>query len=152
MWLLTSWNAFPAWRSCTSRLPFFCYSVSNFFLPFYYCRFVVLRLGLIIHFQTSAAWKNTQRRCSPGRIECLDHHLKKLRITYYSGKRPHFEFANFLVLNAGLLESLVLDVDPHKSDRWIENQQRQLQPEKRASIGAQIDFTFGDCTSYLHDG
>ena len=131
---------------------FFCYSFSIFFLPFYYCSFVVLRLGLIIHFQTDTDGKNTHRHYSLGRIECLDHHLKKLRITYYSGKRPHFEFARFFVLNAGLLESLVLDVDPHKSDRWIENQQRQLQPEKRASIGSQIDFTFGDCTSYLHDG
>ena len=133
---------------------FFCYSFSIFFLPFYYCSFVVLRLGFIIYFQTPTAGKNTQRHCSRGRIECLDHHLKKLQISYYSGKRPHVEFAKFFVLNAGVLESLVLDVYPnkHKSDRWIENQRRLLQPEKRASIGAQIDFTFGVCSSYLRDG
>jgi len=107
-----------------------------------------------LYIKTSAAWKNTQRRCSPGRIECLDHHLKKLQISYYSGKRPHVQFAKFFVLNAGVRESLVLDVYPnkHKSDRWIENQRRLLQPEKRASIGAQIDFTFGVCSSYLRDG
>ena len=145
-------KCFPCMEKLYIKVTFFCYSVSNCFLPFYYCSFVVLRLGLIIHFQTDTDGKNTQRHYSLGRIECLDDHLKKLWITYYSGKRPHFEFARFFVLNAGLLESLVLDVNPHKSDRWIENQQRQLQPEKRASIGAQIDFTFGDCTSYLHVG
>ena len=136
------------------KVTFFCYSVSNCFLPFYYCSFVVLRLGFIIHFQTPTAGKNTQRHCSRGRIECLDHHLKKLQISYYSGKRSHVEFAKFFVLNAGVLESLVLDVYPNKhlSGWWIEIQRRQLRPEKRASIGAQIDFTFGDCTSYLHDG
>ena len=134
---------------------FFCYSVSIFSLPFYYFSFVVLRLGIIIHFQTPTAGENTQRHCSPGRIECLDHHLKKLQISYYSGKRPHAEFAKFfLLLNAGVLESLVLDVYPNKhlSGWWIEIQRRQLRPEKRASIGAQIDFTFGVCSSYLRDG
>jgi len=133
---------------------FFCYSVSIFSLPFYYFSFVVLRLGIIIHFQTPTAGENTQRHCSPGRIECLDHHLKKLQISYYSGKRPHAEFAKFfLLLNAGVLESLVLDASRNnKFGWWIENQRRQLCPEKRASVGAQIDFTFGDCSSYLRDG
>ena len=133
---------------------FFVIHSPFFFLPFYYCSFVVLRLGFIIYFQTPTAGKNTQRHCSRGRIECLDHHLKKLQISYYSGKRPHVEFAKFFVLNAGVLESLVLDVYPNKhlSGWWIEIQRRQLRPEKRASIGAQIDFTFGVCSSYLRDG
>ena len=146
-------KCFPCMEKLYIKVTFFCYSVSNCFLPFYYCSFVVLRLGLIIHFQTSAAWKNTQRRRSPGRIECLDHHLKKLQISYYSGKRPHVQFAKFFVLNAGVLESLVLDASRNnKFGWWIENQRRQLCPEKKASVGAQIDFTFGDCSSYLRDG
>ncbi|CAN6281758.1 unnamed protein product [Urochloa humidicola] len=37
------------------------------------------------------------------------------------------------------------------SDQWIEDQRRQLQLENRASIHAQIDFTFEKCFSYLDD-
>ncbi|XP_039846942.1 uncharacterized protein LOC120706378 [Panicum virgatum] len=125
-----------------------------------------LRLDVVINFmkcfpcveklyiKTPTAGENTQRHCSPGRIECFDHHLKKLQISYYSGKRPHAEFAKFfLLLNAGVLESLVLDASRNnKFGWWIENQRRQLCPEKKASVGAQIDFTFGDCSSYLRDG
>nr|CAB3476739.1 unnamed protein product [Digitaria exilis] len=50
------------------------------------------------------------------------------------------------------LESLVLDVPFEMESGWrIETQRRQLQIEKRASIGAQIDFNFGDRFSYLSD-
>ncbi|CAL4950688.1 unnamed protein product [Urochloa decumbens] len=99
------------------------------------------------------AMENRQRYYFRGRFECLDHHLKKLWIGYYSGERPHVAFAKFFVLNASVLESLVLNVHPYKkvSDQWIENQRRQLQLENRASIRAQIDFTFEKCFSYVND-
>ncbi|CAL4957425.1 unnamed protein product [Urochloa decumbens] len=99
------------------------------------------------------AMENRQHYYSQDRFECLDHHLKKLWIGYYSGERPHVGFAKFFVLNASVLESLVLNVHPYRkaSDQWIENQRRQLQLENRASICAQIDFTFEKCFSYLND-
>ncbi|CAN6281757.1 unnamed protein product [Urochloa humidicola] len=103
--------------------------------------------------QPHTALENRQRYYSQDRFECLDHHLKKVWIGYYSGERPHVEFAKFFILNASVLESLVLNVHPYKkvSDQWIEDQRRQLQLENRASIHAQIDFTFEKCFSYLDD-
>lgn len=97
--------------------------------------------------------KNIKRRYSRDSIECLDHHLKKLHISYYSGKRSDVESVKFFVLNASVLESLVLVVDHNikESDWCIEDRGRQLQLEKRASIGAQIEFTFGERSSYLSD-
>ncbi|CAL4957423.1 unnamed protein product [Urochloa decumbens] len=124
-----------------------------------------LRLDVIINFmrcfpcmeelyiKAHMVRKNKQRRYSHDCSECLDHHLKKLEISYYSGKKSHVEFVKFFVLNASVLESLVLHVDRDKvgSDWCIENQRRQLQLQKRASIGAQIDFAFGECFTYLSD-
>lgn len=76
-------------------------------------------------------------------LECLDLHLKKLRLSCYHGTRTHLEFAKFLLSNARVLESMVLDVqdDKYGDYWWIKNQQRQLQLKKRASIGVQVDFT-----------
>ncbi|CAO2185102.1 unnamed protein product, partial [Urochloa humidicola] len=106
-----------------------------------------------LYIKTHIARKNTQRYYSQDRFECLDHHLKKLWIGYYSGERPHVAFAKFFVLNASVLESLVLNVHPCKglSGRWIANQRRQLQLEKKASTGAQIDFTSDEGFTYLCD-
>ncbi|CAL4957430.1 unnamed protein product [Urochloa decumbens] len=86
-------------------------------------------------------------------LECLDLHLKKLRISYYHGTRSHVEFAKFFVLNARVLESMVLDVEHTKKgyDWWFENQRRQLKLGKRASIGAQVVFTSDDYFDYLKD-
>ncbi|CAL4977081.1 unnamed protein product [Urochloa decumbens] len=86
-------------------------------------------------------------------LECLDLHLKKLRISYYHGTRSHVEFAKFFVLNARVLESMVLDVEHTKKgdDWWFENQRRQLKLGKRASIGAQVVFTSDNCFDYLKD-
>ncbi|TVU17843.1 hypothetical protein EJB05_33903 [Eragrostis curvula] len=87
------------------------------------------------------------------RIECLDLHLKKLRIRNYQGTKSHVDFAKFFVLNARVLESMVLHVDPYnyKSDYWIEMQQSQLQLENRASIGAQFEFTSDDWFHYMDE-
>ncbi|TVU17844.1 hypothetical protein EJB05_33904 [Eragrostis curvula] len=86
-------------------------------------------------------------------IECLDRHLKKLRISYYHGTKSHVDFAKFFVLNARVLELMVLDVEPYnyKTDYWIEMQQSQLQLENRASNGAQFEFTSDDWFHYLDE-
>jgi len=90
---------------------------------------------------------------SKDHVECLDLHLKKLRISYYHGTWAHVEFSKFFLSNARVLESMVLDVQHDKMgyDWWTENQQRQLQLERRASICAQVDFTSDDCFDYLNE-
>ncbi|KAJ1283130.1 hypothetical protein BS78_03G105300 [Paspalum vaginatum] len=109
----------------------------------------VLSLRLDMLSLDTFACENTRRRNSQDCFECLDLHLKKLRISYYSGNRSHVDFAKFFALNASVLESLVLDVDRDKkeSDCWIKNQRKLLQLKKRASAAAQIDFTSND---YFH--
>ncbi|TVU00700.1 hypothetical protein EJB05_53858, partial [Eragrostis curvula] len=114
-----------------------------------------LRLDVVINFMKcfpcleklyiKTFLKSTEAMPPPNcqeRIECLDLHLKKLWISYYHhGNRSHVDFAKFFVLNARVLESMVLDVEPKKrSDYWVKRQRRQLQLENRASIGAQLEF------------
>ncbi|CAO2198461.1 unnamed protein product [Urochloa humidicola] len=106
-----------------------------------------------LYIKTHIATENMELQNSPYRNECLDVHLKKLWIRHYSGKGSHLAFAKFFVLNASVLESLVLIVDPEmeESDLWIENQRRQLQLEKRASIGCEIKFSSDARSSYHSD-
>ncbi|CAL4964415.1 unnamed protein product [Urochloa decumbens] len=106
-----------------------------------------------LYIKTHIATENMRLHNSLGRNECLDFHLKKLRIKHYLGKGSHLAFAKFFVLNASVLESLVLVVGPEmeESDWWIENQRRQLQLEKRASIACEIKFSSDDHSSYHRD-
>ncbi|CAL4964426.1 unnamed protein product [Urochloa decumbens] len=106
-----------------------------------------------LYIKTRISTENVELHNSLDRNECLDFHLKKLRIRHYSGKGSHLAFAKFFVLNASVLESLVLIVDPKMggSDSWIENQRRQLQLEKRASIGCEIKFSSDNDSSYHSD-
>ncbi|CAL4977074.1 unnamed protein product [Urochloa decumbens] len=103
--------------------------------------------------KTRISTENVELHNSLDRNECLDFHLKKLRIRHYSGKRSHLAFARFFVLNASVLESLVLIIDPEmeESDSWIEKQRRKLQLEKRASIGCEIKFSSVGDSSYHSD-
>jgi hypothetical protein len=68
--------------------------------------------------------ENTRLHNSKDHVECLDLHLKKLRISYYHGTSSHVEFAKFFLSNARALESLVLDVqhDKRGDGWWIEDQ------------------------------
>ncbi|CAL4977072.1 unnamed protein product [Urochloa decumbens] len=106
-----------------------------------------------LYIKTRISTENVELHNSLDRNECLDFHLKKLRIRHYSGKRSHLAFARFFVLNASVLESLVLIIDPEmeESDSWIEKQRRKLQLEKRASIGCEIKFSSVGDSSYHSD-
>lgn len=75
-------------------------------------------------------------------IGTLDIRLKKIVVTTYGGNKAHVNLAKFFVLNAGLLESMVLEVDVRNSHdkAWIERQHTLLQTENRASKGAHFDF------------
>ncbi|CAL4957428.1 unnamed protein product [Urochloa decumbens] len=81
------------------------------------------------------------------RSECLEHHLKKLWINYSACKWSDIQFVKFIVLNACVLESLVLNVEKHKkeSSRYVKKERKRLQLSRRASRGAQIEFTSDDC-------
>ncbi|CAL4950695.1 unnamed protein product [Urochloa decumbens] len=81
------------------------------------------------------------------RNECLEHHLKKLWINYSACKWSDIQFVKFIVLNACVLESLVLNVEKHKkeSSRYVKKERKRLQLSRRASRGAQIEFTSDDC-------
>ncbi|CAO1939925.1 unnamed protein product [Urochloa humidicola] len=67
----------------------------------------------------------------------LDIRLKKIVVTTYRGNEAHVNFAKFFVLNAGVLESMVLEVDvaDYYNKGWIERQQTRLEIENRASKG-----------------
>ncbi|CAL5077828.1 unnamed protein product [Urochloa decumbens] len=75
-------------------------------------------------------------------ISALDIRLKKIVVTTYRGNKAHVNFAKFFVLNAGVLESMVLEVDVanYYSKTWIERQHTLLQIDNSASKGARFDF------------
>ena len=75
-------------------------------------------------------------------IGTLDIRLKKIVLSTYLGNNAHVKFAEFFVLNARVLESMVLQVDVsnYHNKAWIERQQTLLQIEERASRGARFDF------------
>jgi hypothetical protein len=95
----------------------------------------------------------TRLHTSKDYLECLDLHLKKLRISFYHGTRSHVKFVKFFLSNARVLESLVLDVqdDKKEDDWWIGNQKRQLHIRKRANIGPRVDFTSDEYFDCLDD-
>ncbi|CAO2193100.1 unnamed protein product [Urochloa humidicola] len=86
-------------------------------------------------------------RYSKDHYECLEHHLKKLWINYSACIWSHIQFVKFIVLNARALESLVLNVEKHKkeSSRYVKKERKRLQISRRASRGAQLEFTSDDC-------
>ncbi|KAF8731374.1 hypothetical protein HU200_016432 [Digitaria exilis] len=87
---------------------------------------------------------NAWRRKYQKLISTLDIRLKKIVVTTYRGNKAHVNFANFFVLNARVLQSMVLEADvSHNNDKaWIEKQHRLLQIENRASKAARFDFVF----------
>lgn len=59
-------------------------------------------------------------------------------------------FATFFILNAKLLETMRFEGGPYMEDEdFIARQHEVLQVEKRASIGANIDFRTAKCDHYL---
>ncbi|WVZ95055.1 LOW QUALITY PROTEIN: hypothetical protein U9M48_040861 [Paspalum notatum var. saurae] len=75
-------------------------------------------------------------------LECLDAHLKTLRLTHYHGSKSEVSLVTFFLQNARVLESMKLVVDCHDKhdDRWFERQYKKLQPNTRTSKGAKFNF------------
>jgi hypothetical protein len=68
----------------------------------------------------------------------------------YRGIKSQVSFATFFLLNAKLLETMRFEGGPYMEDEdFIARQHELLQVEKRASIGAKIDFATDKCDHYL---
>ncbi|TVU22739.1 hypothetical protein EJB05_32456, partial [Eragrostis curvula] len=82
-------------------------------------------------------------------ISTLDIHLKKIVLLNYRGNRSHVNFAKFFVLNAKVLQLMILELqDRNTSSEWIERQHRLIKTNNRASIGARFDFVYHDRLTY----
>ncbi|CAL5077776.1 unnamed protein product [Urochloa decumbens] len=80
-----------------------------------------------------------------------DIRLKKVVLLNYQGNKDHVNFAKFFVLNAKVLESMVLELEKGitLSTEWIERQHKRLHTKNRASRGAEFDFVDHDSLSGL---
>ncbi|KAJ1288903.1 hypothetical protein BS78_02G123900 [Paspalum vaginatum] len=77
-------------------------------------------------------------------IECFETHLQQVVVNNYWGLRPDVDFAKFIILNAKVLNKMVFGTVHNNNGRWMTNQLRRLQLDKRAAKDAQFKFTV-DC-------
>ncbi|KAM0850652.1 hypothetical protein ACQ4PT_052939 [Festuca glaucescens] len=83
-------------------------------------------------------------------LECLELHLKKVVLINYQGTARDIHFARFFLSNAKVLEHMEYATRREKKCdfKWIADQHRNLQLDKRASQGAQFCF---NGNSYFSD-
>ncbi|XP_047084906.1 F-box/FBD/LRR-repeat protein At1g13570-like [Lolium rigidum] len=72
--------------------------------------------------------------------ECLDHHLKKVVLIGYKGRKRELQLAMFLISSARVLEVMKFLCENDCNTTWLTSQRRRLRLENRASLGAQISF------------
>ncbi|CAN6180937.1 unnamed protein product [Urochloa humidicola] len=77
-------------------------------------------------------------------VRTHDIRLKKVVLLNYQGNKAQVNFAKFFVLNAKVLESIVLELEKGitLSTEWIERQHELLHTKDRASSGAHFDFVY----------
>lgn len=73
-------------------------------------------------------------------IECLDHTLKTIELQSYDGLKTHVEFAKFFVKRAKVLKVMKFCCSRACTTRWIQNQHRRLNIERRASRHSKFAF------------
>ncbi|KAJ1288906.1 hypothetical protein BS78_02G124100 [Paspalum vaginatum] len=73
-------------------------------------------------------------------VECLNHHLKRVVLKGYSGRKHERQLANFIAHHARVLQVMKFLCDNECNLSWVANQKRLLQADKRASLGAQFVF------------
>ncbi|CAL4992137.1 unnamed protein product [Urochloa decumbens] len=85
-------------------------------------------------------------------VSALDIRVKKLAMLNYQGNTSHINFAKFFVLNARVLESMVIELETGMmpSTEWIEKQHERLHTKNRDSSGARFDFVPRDSRSWMH--
>jgi len=78
-------------------------------------------------------------------IGALDIRLRKIVLANYRGYKSQVMLAKFFISNARVLELMRFElVFASVSYKWIERQHSLIEVEKRASMGAQLDFVSGN--------
>uniref|UniRef100_A0ACD5UIE0 Uncharacterized protein n=1 Tax=Avena sativa TaxID=4498 RepID=A0ACD5UIE0_AVESA len=107
-----------------------------------------------------AGAKKRARHHFPLDLECLELHLKKVVLINYQGTVRDIDFARFFLLNAKVLEHMEYATTRRQKkcdSKWIADQHRNLQLDKRASQDARFCFKddsyFGDDIhiGHIHD-
>jgi hypothetical protein len=86
-------------------------------------------------------------------VGTLDIRMKKVVLLNYQGDTPHVNFAEFFVLNARILESMVLELEygiKLISTEWVEKQHEHLDTNNRASNDVRVNFVPHDSGSWMH--
>ncbi|XP_072147821.1 F-box/FBD/LRR-repeat protein At5g44980 [Setaria viridis] len=98
-----------------------------------------------------AGYQNGCSREYQNFVRTHDIRLKKVVLLSYRGNKSHAKFAKFFVLNAKVLESMVLELQKgiKLSTEWIEKQHERLHTKNRASRGVQFDFVYREGQSGL---
>jgi len=73
-------------------------------------------------------------------IKCLDHSLETILLQSYDGLKTHVEFTKFFVKRAKVLRVMKFCCRRLCTTRWIQNQHRRLNLERRASRRARFAF------------
>ena len=82
--------------------------------------------------------KYWEQDCS---FDCLEHHLKSVKINGFLGNHHDIGFVRFLVQNAKVLKVMSLLCDFSLERKWEEITLRKLQVENKASLNAQVIIT-----------
>jgi hypothetical protein len=72
--------------------------------------------------------------------ESLEHHLKKVVLVGYKGRKFELQLAIFLISSARVLEVIKFLCENDCKPAWLTSQRRCLRFENRASLGAQVLF------------
>ena len=84
----------------------------------------------------------------PDLIRYLDAHLKTVLLKSHNGIDCGIDFVNFLALNARVLESMTVVVDP-KNAEYLAKKREKLQLDNRTSSRAQFHFTTEDNKKWI---
>lgn len=105
-----------------------------------------------LYIQSVPGGKNLWRRKHRDLIKCFDIRLKTIGLGFYRGIKSEVDFVTFFVLNAKVLELMIVHVSPDDYYRGFSAvQSRKLKFENRASRGAQIHFTTDRCLRGVSD-
>jgi hypothetical protein len=91
---------------------------------------------------TLAGYENVWYNEYQNLVSTLDIRVKKVVLLNYRGNRSHVNFAKLFVLNARVLELMVLELNEGivPTTEWIERQHKRLHTKSRACSSAQFDF------------
>ncbi|RLN11862.1 hypothetical protein C2845_PM09G08390 [Panicum miliaceum] len=82
-------------------------------------------------------------------IKSLDIRLKTVALRKYQGTTSQLNLATFFVLHAKMLELMIIEGRHCGTKKSIREQRRLLLLERRASTGAQFDFTSSRCNHFI---